>query len=255
MSVFTEPLLSASIVLDVAHDAALRTIKCFNDMDTAVTLHVIDNAPVLHFEEKLLWLCPAINYHAQNQSLGLGGGHNAVMRLLHSKYHLFCSQDMTFHPNTIRHMLDYMDRNPGCAVLVPQILDQNGNPLNTPEYQPTIRGLLGQRFRRGIFRKWANKRLPQDQSGDAAYLVDTASPNFLLIRTSLLWQLQGFDEHFRGPMAADDLCRRLSQMGGVIALHPSFHVTQRLFDGIDPISSATNFRDTLRFFKKWGWKW
>ena len=57
MSIFTEPRLSACIVLYKSGMRALQTVQCFQDSTTALELHVVDNAPDGTLEDHLRWQC------------------------------------------------------------------------------------------------------------------------------------------------------------------------------------------------------
>ena len=119
MSIFTEPILSACIVLYNSGIRVLHAVQCFQESDIDLELHVVDNAPGGTLGMHLQWQCPGVMYYPQRKDIGYSGGHNFVLPNLRSQYHLLCHPDVTFDEHVLSNMISYMERNKDCVILTP----------------------------------------------------------------------------------------------------------------------------------------
>lgn len=255
---YTEPTLSACIVLYHSGTKVARTVQCFQDSDMPLDLYIVDNAPEDMLYQRLAWQCPGIQYRAQRKNLGYGAGNNVVLPELTSKYHIVCNPDVTFDASLLRKMVQYMELNPGCAVLTPRVFSKDGSEQFLPKRAPTVRYMLGGRLEKlpGPFKAWRSEYTLRDAEIDAPTSVEFATGCFMMIRTGIMRQLGGFDPQFFMYHEDSDLSRRALRMGTIV-YHPHFLIThdwQR--------SSSKDFKNTLRhihstfkYFKKWGWQW
>lgn len=258
MQYFTEPMLSASIVLYHSGARAARTVQCFQDSDIALELFVVDNAPDGATGHRLIWQCPGLQYRPQKKNLGYGGGNNVVLPELRSQYHLICNPDVTFDETLLSRMVQYMEEHRSCAVLTPKVFNANGTVQHLPRRAPTLRYLLGGRLEKlgGPFAAWRRDYTMADEDVRGPVSVEFATGCFMLIRTGYLRQLGGFDPKFFLYHEDSDLSRRALRMGEIV-YNPEFFIThdwQR--DSSRKFSSAMqHLRSTVRYFNKWGWKW
>lgn len=258
MSYFTNPALSASIVLYKAGLEATRTVKSFDESDVPLQLFVVDNSPGGTLHHRLEWQCPGIQYRPQKKNVGYGRGNNAVLPELSSKYHVICNPDVTFDPDLLGRMMDYMETHPDCAILTPRVKNPDGTEQHLPKLTPTVRYLLGGFFEDvpGPFKRWRTEYTMRDKEIHVPVHVDFATGCFMLIRTGVLHQLKGFDERFFLYHEDSDLSRRALRIGSII-YHPDFVVThhwKRASKG-DLLNTLRHIRSTIQYFNKWGWKW
>ena len=184
----TEPTLSACIVLYKSGAKAARTVQCFQDSDAALDLYVVDNAPGDASCQRLVWQCPGLQYRGLPKNVGYGGGNNAVLPELRSKYHVICNPDVTFDKTLLSKMMQYMELNPDCAVLTPRVFNADGTEQFLPKRAPTIRYLLGGRLEKlpGPFRSWRSEYTLRDAGIEVPTSVYFATGCFMMIRTGLL---------------------------------------------------------------------
>lgn len=255
---FTEPTLSACIVLYHSGTQVTRTVQCFQDSDVPLDLYVVDNAPGDAVCQRLIWQCPGLQYRAQPKNLGYGGGNNAVLPELRSQYHIICNPDVTFDPSLLRKMIQYMEVNRDCAIITPRVFNTDGTEQFLPKRTPTVRYLLGGRLEKfpGPFRAWRSEYTLRDANIDAPTSVDFATGCFMMIRTGLLRQLGGFDPQFFMYHEDSDLSRRALRLGNIV-YHPHFIVTHdwQRRSTKDAKSAWQHIRSTFKYFKKWGWQW
>lgn len=254
MSDFTEPVLSACIVLYHSDMRALQTVLCFQESDIALELHVVDHSPGATLGMHMRWQCPGIQYYPQTRNQGFAAGHNVVIPFLRSQYHLICHPDVTFDESLLTRMIAYMEQNLDCVILSPQFVNAKNEEQFLPRRSPTLRYLLGNALAKwgGVFKRWQAQYTLANDSIVAPTPVETASGCFLLIRTAVLQQmLQGFSTEYFYAHACDDLCRRAREYGTVV-YHPDMVVihdrkpkSRRLPE------SFRRFREALHYLRKW----
>ena len=255
MSIFTEPILSACIVLYNSGIRVLHAVQCFQESDIDLELHVVDNAPGGTLGMHLQWQCPGVMYYPQRKDIGYSGGHNFVLPNLRSQYHLLCHPDVTFDEHVLSNMIAYMERNKDCVILTPKVVDAQGKEVPQPRRRPTLKYLLAQPFRNmpGPFRAWREEYTLADSDIRTPTSVETATGCFLLIRTHALQQLRGLDPKFFLTHGDSDLSRRALEMGTIV-YHPDMVVTHdKQVKSRNLPEIMKRFSEGLHFLNKWGW--
>lgn len=255
MSIFTEPILSACIVLYNSGIRVLHAVQCFQESDIDLELHVVDNAPGGTLGMHLQWQCPGVMYYPQRKDIGYSGGHNFVLPNLRSQYHLLCHPDVTFDEHVLSNMIAYMERNKDCVILTPKVVDAQGKEVPQPRRRPTLKYLLAQTFRNmpGPFRAWREEYTLADSDIRTPTSVETATGCFLLIRTHALQQLRGLDPKFFLTHGDSDLSRRALEMGTIV-YHPDMVVTHdKQVKSRNLPEIIKRFGEGLHFLNKWGW--
>lgn len=255
MSIFTEPMLSACIVLYNSGMRVLHAVQCFQESDIDLELHVVDNAPAGTLGEHLQWQCPGVLYYPQRKDLGYAGGSNLVIPNLRSQYHLVCHPDVYFDDKLLSGMVSYMERNKNCVILTPKVLNADGTEQFLPKRAPTLKYLMGSALRRlpGPFKIWHAEYTLADADIRTPTSVEVADGCFMLIRTSALRQLNGFDPGYFLTHEDSDLSRRALEIGSIV-YHPDMVITH------DKEVKSRNLPDILRrlggairYLNKWGW--
>lgn len=254
----TDPKVSACIVLYHAPSIVLDTVQCLKDSDLPITLYVVDNSPEDPMAERIRWACPGAVVLPQSRNLGFGRGHNVVLPMLKSRYHLLVNPDVTFSPTLITQMTNYMDAHPEISILTPRVFNQDGTEQFLPKHQPTLRYLLGGRLEAlgGCFRRWRREYTMAEENLAAPTAVGFATGCFLLIRTSVFRQLKGFDPRFFLYQEDSDLSRRAMEIGPIV-YHPEMCITHA-WARENTKTLKGNLRQVasiIKFFTKWGWRW
>lgn len=253
MSIFTEPMLSACIVLYHSGMHVLHAVQCFQESDIELELHVVDNSPGGTLGEHLQWQCPGVQYYPQRKDLGYAGGCNLVIPNLRSQYHLVCHPDVTFDPKLLSNMVAYMERNKDCVILTPKVLNADGTEQLLPKRAPNIKYLLGAALKKwpGPFKAWNAEYTLEGADIRTPTSVEVADGCFLLIRTGILRQLQGFDPKFFLTHEDTDLSRRALEYGAIV-YHPDMVVTHAKAE------KSRNWQEmlkrlggALRYLRKW----
>lgn len=257
MSIFTEPVLSACTVLYKTGMCVLHAVQCFQESDIDLELHVVDNSPNIILKEHLLWQCPGAQYYAQKKNLGFAGASNIVIPQLQSQYHLVCHPDVTFDDKLLSDMVNYMEHNKGCVILSPRVLNKDGAEQYLPKRAPGIRYLLGSALQKcpGPFKRWhAEYTLCEDEIRTPTS-VEVAHSCFLLIRTSALRHLNGFDPRYFYTHADSDLSRRAMELGAIV-YHPEMVVVHNKEVRSKNLPELLKrFANSVRYLNQWGWRW
>lgn len=250
------PRVSACLVLHHAGDEALKAVDCLEASDMTLDVYLVDNTPEDPTAERIRWQHPGVQVLSQEKNIGFGRGNNVVLPLLESEYHLILNPDVSFPPDLIRRMVDYMDKNRNIVILTPRVFNEDGSEQFLPKRQPTFRYLLGGFLEGlgGIFRKWRKEYTMEDRDVHQPLKVEFATGCFLLIRTKAFKELKGFDPQFFLYQEDSDLSRRAMDLGNII-YHPDMRIThawqrenKRTLRGV-----LWQLTSVVKFFNKWGW--
>ena len=254
----TAPKVSACIVLYRSGEAALDAARCVASSTIPVELHVVDNSPEEPIADEICQIVPETIVHRPPRNLGYGGGNNVAIRVLRSRYHLIMNPDVVFAPDLIERMVAFMDAHPDIAILTPRVYGEDGEEQFLPRLQPTVRYLLGGVLegRSALARRWRDEYTLRGQTIEEPMSVQFATGCFMLARTKLLYRLEGFDERFFLYHEDSDLSRRALRLGQIV-YHPDMCVTHlwKRSSHTDRRARGEHIRSTLRFFRKWGWRW
>ncbi|MCR5296372.1 MAG: glycosyltransferase family 2 protein [Clostridiales bacterium] len=250
-------MLSACLVLYHCGDEIDHALRCIQASDLEVAVYLVDNSPEDTTADRLKWAFPGVTVIPQKKNVGFGRANNAVLPLLQSNYHLMMNPDVTFDPSLLRRMVSYMENHPNIAILTPRVLNTDGTEQYLPKKRISVHYLLGGYLENlgGIFRRWRREFTMADREITIPIPVEFATGCFLLIRTDVFRQLEGFDPHFFLYQEDTDLSRRvLEEKLGSIVYHPDMCVTHRwarentrTFRG-----RMRQVRSVIRYFMKWG---
>ncbi len=252
--------LSACIVLYHCGEEVFNALRCLQQANTEVAVYLCDNSPEDITAEKLQWSFPGVTVLPQNGNIGFGRANNAVLPYLKSRYHLILNPDVTFVPDLLPRMMQYMDSHPNIAILTPRVLNQDGSEQFLPKKQISVHYLLGGLLENHgrLFRRWRDDFTLANMDVRCPVSVEFATGCFLLIRTSVFQELGGFDPRFFLYQEDSDLSRRVLRSGrGSIVYHPDMCVTHlwarentRTMKG-----RLRQMRSVCKYFLKWGISW
>lgn len=187
---------------------------------------------------------------------GFGHGHNAVLPVLTSDYHFVVNPDITVESEgEIFKMIDYLEHHKEVGMIVPLITNKDGSIQHLNKKHPTVLDMFIRRISPNLFKSRQDRYVCMEKGYDTVYRVDYASGCFMVFRTSLFKQLNGFDEQFFMYLEDADITRRVNQIS-VANFFPDakiIHEWERA--GHKRIKYAWITVKSMRvYFKKWGWK-
>lgn len=196
-----------------------------------------------------------IEYINTQSNLGFGKGHNQVLGILDSEYHAIVNPDILLYEDAFSKILKWMDDNSDIGMTIPLIVDEKGNRQNVYRQELTVFDMFNRMFLKELFRKRAQIHTMQYANFNQSFQVPFGQGSFLVIRTKLFKQLNGFDDNFFMYMEDADLCKRVNQVSKLMYF-PEAKVIHKWEKGShnNRILFQYHIKSMKYYFKKWGLK-
>lgn len=176
-------------------------------------IFVVDNHSGDGSVEYLRDKFPHIHLIANKENLGFGKANNQAIRQAKGKYTLIINPDTLVSEDTLSVMMKHLDEHPDCGAAGCKILNPDGS--FAPESRRAVPGIWSAACK--VF--GLNYIFPKSKVFGQYYLswmdedtpsqVPVLSGSFMFWRTSLLKELEGFDERFFMYGEDIDLCYRV----------------------------------------------
>jgi GT2 family glycosyltransferase len=190
---------------------------------------------------------------------GFGAAHNiAIADALDkgSDYHLVLNPDLHFTTDVIPTLVNYLEHNPDVGLTMPSVRYPDGRPQNLCKLLPGPMDLLMRRFLPTLYRQSGRlARYELHASGyDKIMDVPVLSGCFMLIRSSLLREIRGFDERFFMYLEDVDLSRRIGRVSRTVYF-PFVSVAHEYGKGSYKNLKLLfyHIRSAILYFNKHGW--
>ena len=212
---------NSSKVIETALSTLFREVQ-----GVELTVYVVDNASSDNTADLVRSKFPQVTVLPLAENRGFGGGHNAVLPLLDSDYHLILNPDVIFTYDALTPLCDWLDTHPDTVLVTPLILSADGTVQEVPRRLPKRRYMYARPLARfgGVFRKWRNEYTMDGSRFDGPTDISFCTGCFMVVRTDALCAIGGFDEDFFLYCEDADLSRRLSAYGRLVCL-PEHSVT------------------------------
>lgn len=229
-------------------------IECFVEFKDQCRIYLSDNSDSKVELESLSADFDFVHF-ISGENVGFGAGHNRVLDLIESDYHIIVNPDVRFDKETIQEIFDYLDNNPQVGVCSPKAIYPNGEDQVMARLLPSPLDLLLRRikFPKRIFSTKFNKHI------SPYYLKKPAEcffmhGFFLVFRTFLFEKLRGYDEAFFMYMEDVDLLRRASKHSKVMYL-PHITIIHEFERGSSKNIKLLSYhiKSAIHYFNKWGW--
>ena len=196
---------------------AITTIEEYTNKSISKTIYIVDNGSCVsktkNIDDFKLFVkkYDDIEYIDAKSNLGFGKGHNFVLDKINSKYHAIVNPDVLFKEDSFSKIIEYMDNNNDVGMVIPRIVDENGELQKVYRKEVTIQDMFIRLFCSKLFPNRMDKVTLQDKDFTKEFQVPFGQGSFLVIRTSLFKDLKGFDDRFFMYMEDADLCKRVNQ--------------------------------------------
>ena len=246
-----------TIVTYKGYDKAFQAISTLlrHTKGVILTVYAVDNASGDMTAQRLKEEFPSIQVIENSKNKGFGYGHNTVIPLLDSDYHVVVNPDITIDRDVITELTNFMEENPNVGMVTPKICNLDGSDQQLPKRYPTVLALLGRRMFTQRLKKQVEYYQMKDKDLVTPQCIEYATGCFFMIRTGLFLQLEGFDKRFFLYYEDIDISRRAGENSDVV-YYPGtyvYHAWER--------SSAHKLKYFLilvigmfKYFNKWGWK-
>ncbi|MEM9981650.1 MAG: glycosyltransferase family 2 protein [Bacteroidota bacterium] len=197
-----------------------------------------------------LSLYPTVQVITLKKNHGFAGGYNKALRQVQADYYILLNSDVEVTPDWILPVIQLMEENE-IAICQPKI--KSFHQKSHFEYAGAAGGFIdrwGFTFCRGrLFDTLEEDRGQYDNDTPIFW----ASGACLFIKSSIFWDLGGFDEYFFAHMEEVDLCWRAHHQGYLVyccGTSEVFHVGGGTLKKENPQKTFLNFRNNLIMLQK-----
>ncbi|NDP19746.1 MAG: glycosyltransferase [Paludibacter sp.] len=248
-------MLNASIVLyNHSFSEISSLVEILRKSGLVSILFLIDNSPTPSSEFDKL----DVTYIFTGKNIGYGAAHNIAIRKSieqNTPYHLVVNPDISFKPEILMEIEQFMNNNSTIGHLMPKVYYPNGEIQYLCKLIPTPFDLI---FRRFLPKSWTKNRTERFEMRDSGYdkIMDVPylSGCFMFLRTEALKEVGMFDERFFMYPEDIDLTRRIHRNCRTV-FYPEVSIIHHHAQ-----SSYLNFKmllihtwNMIKYFNKWGW--
>ena len=194
---------------------AIDTILEYTDEN--FRLYVVDNNSTDGTPKFIRENYPEVCLIETKTNSGFGKGHNLVLPMIESEYHIIINPDIVIKDNAVEKIIEFMDSNPDSGVVSPKICFPDGREQILGKRAPHLKYLVASRLRdeknpSKLLREYAMLDCDLTKVTD----IDVASGCFVVFRTSVFKELKGFDEKFFMYFEDFDISRRANKITRVV---------------------------------------
>jgi GT2 family glycosyltransferase len=234
-----------------------KVINSFLGYEGNSLLFIIDNSSDNSLKE--LADNQRIKYVYNNANLGFGAAHNIAFTKayeLNSNYHLLLNPDVFFEPSILGTIISKMKSDHSIGMLMPKVLYPNGELQHLCKLIPTPRDLILRRFipfdfiKKMIIERYELRFFSYDVEAE----IPVLSGSFMMIRTSVLKEVKGFDERYFMYLEDVDLCRKIGEVSKVL-YYPEVEIIHNFEKGSYKNMKLLiyHIKSAIKYFNKWGW--
>ncbi len=228
--------------------------------DFSFEVFVVDNASQDGSAEMVKAEFPEVKLIANKENLGFAKANNQAIRLSNGRYILLLNPDMRVFPNTLKNMIDWMDKNPEIGVGGCHLVDSNDNTILQIRNFPSLFDQMAIILKLPhIFPRILNKYLMVDFDYSKDSIVPSIRGSFFMIRREVIDKIGMLDERFFIWFEEVDFCKRVYENGWKVG----YNSNVKCLDFVGKsFAQVMNFKkqkmftqSMLKYFKKWHPKW
>lgn len=255
--------LTISIVAYQNYDdimQAVESIEKYTDESIDKHIYIIDNSCYdettkqrQRFVEFLAkW--KDVEYLDMKENLGFGKGHNYILDQIDSRYHAIVNPDILLLEDSFQRIMDFQDKTQA-GIVVPRLVDVTGTMIKAYRREVTIGDMFIRYFCPGWFQRRKDYHTMDEMDYSQPFDVPFAQGSFLVVKTSLLKELKGFDERYFMYMEDADFCKRAREIS-TIKYFPDTTVVHKWaqMSHRNKKYLGLHIQSMYKYFKKWGIK-
>lgn len=242
---------------------AIDTIESYTTSAINKQIYIVDNSCMESKEElevvndfkEFVLRYDDIKYYDMKKNLGFGKGNNFVLPLLNSKYHAIVNPDVLLKEDSFSKIIKYLESDDSIGMCIPNIENESGKRQLVYRKELTLIDMFIRMFCRRLFSKRFADHTLQNMDYSKPFQVPFGQGSFLVIKTELFKQLNGFDDGFFMYIEDADLCKRVNKVSKLMyfpyttIIHKwqkGSHKNKKLF--------KIHIKSMIYYFKKWGYK-
>lgn len=234
--------------IDACVDSVLRETKNVN-----FQLYISDNCSQDETVQIIRSKYPQVVILENHHNGGFGYGHNQMLKIVDSKYHVVINPDIVIKEDVIGELVDYMEKHPEVGMVTPKVLNKDGTEQFLPKKDPSIRYVILSKFK--PFKHYRDEYTRKEEIFEKPTKIDSCTGCFFVIRTSLFKKLKGFDSRFFMYYEDADLSRRARKYRKLV-FYPNtyvYHDWKR--DNVHSLRGIIIFlKSMVSYFRKWKWR-
>lgn len=213
-------------------EALARCLASIAQHAPLATTIVVDNASTDDSAALPSLQNPRVELYKNSTNVGFGSGINQGLAHTHADFVLILNPDCALTAGAVERLQDELEHHPECAIVGPQIQNDDGSVQGSARGDPSLMtGLFGRTtlltrlFPQSAFARRNVRTNDEPNDATQSYSVDWVSGACMLARRSSIAALGGFDERYFLYWEDADLCRRLRNAGHTVRYVPSSVVT------------------------------
>lgn len=202
---------------------------------------------------------PKARIIANKKNLFFTKANNQALKIANGRYFLILNSDTYFVDNSIKKMIEYMDKNThvgaceGLEIYENGEIIHTGSTFTTPLIDFYDLSLMGRRV--------ANKQILHTyryvgKNRHNTFEIDVGCDAFLMVRKDILDKIGGYDENFLLYYTENDLCLRIKKLGYIIMHIGDAKVMHRVSASVSKLGwekTDIYYKDLLWYYKKHGY--
>lgn len=192
-------------------ERCLDSLKRWTGLPFSFEVIIVDNSgdPDFYEIEKKY---PDFRYLHNSLNGGFSNGCNLGAGFSAGKYLLFINPDTIPVEEEVFKLLEGARKNPEFYIVTCNQVNGRGKTVRVTGFFPDIRNLTS--IQRSIHRKFSEKK---EEGHGNIVISDWVSGSILMIRKDIFQEIKGFDEDFWMYFEDTDICRRVRNIGGIVA--------------------------------------
>lgn len=232
----------------------LKTLLRYTSLKLKFIVYVINNSQTQRIDD-LEKLDSRIVVIQMNKNVGFGAGHNAVLNKINSKYHAIVNPDIILNSDSFSELVHFLNTHDDVGMVAPLILGMDGKTQNVYRRELTLFDLFVRYVCPKLFKRRLQYHILADQDKTKDFCCPFVQGSFLVLKTNLFKELNGFDDRYFMYAEDADLCKRVSEKQKIM-VHPEAKVFHKWEQESHRNLKLTRIHtiSLLKYFKKWGWK-
>lgn len=209
-------------------EALARCLASIAQHAPLATTIVVDNASTDDSASLPAFQNARVELYRNSRNVGFGSGINQGLTHTRADFVLILNPDCALTAGAVERLQDELERHPECAIVGPQIQNDDGSVQGSARGDPSLMtGLFGRStlltrlFPRSALAQRNVRTTADPDDASQSYEVDWVSGACMLARRSALAYSGGFDERYFLYWEDADLCRRLRNAGHTIRYLPT----------------------------------
>ena len=210
-----------------------------------------DRASFIDYSEK----SDFVEYIDAGANLGFGAANNLALLKSGAPYHVFVNPDVLFVEDALLKLKRYMDANPDVGMCIPRMVDESGELQRVYRRDITVLDAFNRMFLKNALKGRDKYHTMACEDYTKPFQVPFGQGSFLFGRTSLLKELDGFDDRYFMYLEDADLCKRVNNSSKLMYC-PDATVVHKWERGShkNPALLKHHVNSYVAYFKKWGIK-